>query len=60
MNNAPRARKIAIKTIFDSFNNNIVITISANGFGMSTDPLDRIFELFPAEESKEPENGIEP
>lgn len=51
-------RKIVIKTIFDSFKNNIVITISANGLGMSKDPLDRIFELFPAEESKESENGI--
>ena len=36
-------RKIAIKTIFDSFNNNIVITISANGFGMSNDPLGPYF-----------------
>jgi two-component system NtrC family sensor kinase len=54
----PEGRKIVIKTIFDSLENNIVITISANGFGMSPDPLDRIFELFPAEESKEPENGI--
>jgi C4-dicarboxylate-specific signal transduction histidine kinase len=51
-------RKIALKTIFDSLTNTVVITISANSFGISYDRLVRIFELFPAEEPIEPENGL--
>jgi two-component system, NtrC family, sensor kinase len=51
-------RKIVFKTNFDSLNHTVVITISANGFGMSPDRLAPIFELFPADESTEWENGI--
>jgi two-component system, NtrC family, sensor kinase len=54
----PEGRKIVFKTNIDSLNHTVVITISANGSGMSPDPLARIFELFPAAESIDPENGI--
>ena len=54
----PEGRKIVFKTTFDSRNHTVVITISTNGFGMFPDPLAPIFELFPADESMDPENGI--
>jgi signal transduction histidine kinase len=54
----PEGRKITFKSLFDSLKNTVVITISANGFGMSRDHLARIFELFPTEEPMEPENGF--
>lgn len=54
----PEGREIVFKTNFDSLNHIVVITISANGFGVSPDRLARIFELFPEDESMDPENGI--
>ncbi|MHB8842651.1 MAG: sensor histidine kinase [Candidatus Aquicultor sp.] len=51
-------RKVVFKTNFDSLNHTVVITISANGFGMPPDHLMPIFELFPADESMESEKGI--
>jgi C4-dicarboxylate-specific signal transduction histidine kinase len=54
----PEGRKIIFKSLFDSLKNTVVITISANGFGMPPDHLARIFELFPTDESIEPENGF--
>jgi two-component system, NtrC family, sensor kinase len=54
----PEGRKITFKSFFDSLKHTVVITISANGFGMSSDHLSRIFELFPAEESMDPESGF--
>ncbi len=58
MNNESKEEKLSFKTNFDSLNHTVVVTISANGCGMSPDHLARIFELFPADESLDSENGI--
>jgi signal transduction histidine kinase len=55
----PEGKKIILKSIFDSPNNTVAITISANGFGISRDPLAHHFELVPAEEPMEPENNFD-
>ncbi|MBI4764773.1 MAG: HAMP domain-containing histidine kinase [Deltaproteobacteria bacterium] len=51
-------RKIAIKTHFDFLNHTVAITLSANGFGMVHDRLAGILKFFPAEDSRESENGL--
>ncbi len=52
-------RKMVIKTIFDSLKNLVVIIINAHEFGMLPDRLAHSLELFPAEETLEPETGFE-
>jgi len=54
----PEGMKLFFKTHFDSPNHTVLITITANGFGMSPDRLAHLFEWYPAAESEDPGTAI--
>ena len=51
-------KKIFFKTHFDSQNHNVIMTISANGWGVSPERFSHIYQLFSTAESVGPGTGI--